>query len=140
MIPSIRTTVSPLLFSCLLLWSCTERTPSKLVGLWRMKDFAGWTCEFKADGTYFEKAETKGGVAMSANGKYSLDGNQLRLEAPTISGDAANSPNQIVFLGMVKRFTPAKSSIVWKSDDEFTLTYRNELRGEEESWVWVRQK
>jgi hypothetical protein len=105
-----------------------------------MKDFSGWTCEFKPDGRYRESALIKAGVTMSADGNYYLEGNELRLEMPKINGDALNSPNQIVFFGMVKRFTPPKSTIIWKSDDEFTLAYRNEVRGENESWTWTRQK
>ena len=137
--PYIRTTISMLLF-CLLLSSCTGRKPSKLVGLWQMKDFSGWTCEFEANGRYSEKSVTKAGEKMSADGTYSLDSNQLSLEMPTISGDTPNSPGQIIFFGLVNRFTPPKSTIVWKSDDEFTLTYRNEVRGENESWTWIRQR
>ena len=105
-----------------------------------MKDFAGWTCEFKANGTYHHAAVTKTGIAMSGDGTYSLDGHTLRMGQPDIGGDSPNSPNQIIMFGMIKRFTPPESTITWTSDDEFTLTHRNELRGENESCTWVRQK
>jgi hypothetical protein len=81
MMKSVRTTLSPLILSCLLLLACNRASSGEIVGSWYYKDFPGLTCVFKTDGTYNATMVTKEGVKISADGTYSVEG--LRGEPQT---------------------------------------------------------
>ena len=147
MMKSVPTTFSLLILSCLVTLSCKSQSPAaakhgggrdRLVGSWHNKELPGLTCEFKTDGTYHATLSSQRGVTISADGRYSIAGSTFRGEAPDITGSNNNSV-QVMMFGIMKRTTPPEGTIAWKSEDEFTLTSRNEMRGANESWTWVRQ-
>ena len=108
----------------LLILSCKSQLPDRIVGSWYFKDFPGLVCEFKNDGTYHYTLVSKEGDTMSADGNYSIDGSKFTAGAPEISPDSSNNTTKIIMSGIVIRKTPPKGMIVWKSDDEFTITSR----------------
>lgn len=147
MMQSIPTTFSLLILSCLVTLSCKSQSPAaakhggggdRFVGSWRSKEFVGLTCEFKNDGKYHATWSSQRGVTIFADGRYSIDGSTFRGEEPDITG--SNDPSlKVLIFGVIKKANPPEGKIAWKSEDEFTLTSRNEVRGADESWTWVRQ-
>jgi hypothetical protein len=128
---------------CMLSFTCNCRSApisSKIVGSWYFKDFPGLTCEFKGDGTYHAKAVTKDGATISADGTYSLAGSSFTGGTPSIRGDSNDQLAQLLILRTMTTGAPAKGTIAWISDDEFTVTHHNPMRGADETVSWKRQK
>lgn len=138
------TTFSLLILSCLVTISCNSQSPAaaKLVGSWRSKEFVGLTCEFKNNGKYHATWSSQQGATVFADGRYSIDGSTFRGEEPDITDiTGSNDPSlKVLIFGVIKKTNPPKATIAWKSEDEFTLTSRNEVRGADESWTWLRQQ
>jgi len=77
---------------------------------------------------------------MSADGTYSVDGNKFTVGAPDVSPASSDDSAKVIIWGIMKRTIPPTGTIAWKSDDEFTVTSRNEMRGEDETVTWKRKK
>lgn len=139
--------LSLLIVSCPMMLSCKSqslaaakhgRERGGIVGSWRSKEYPGLTCEFKTDGTYHATLSYQE-VTVFADSRYSIAGRTFTGEAPdNITGSNDNRMRVLMF-GIMRRTNPPKGMIAWKSDDEFKLTSRNEMKGVDESVTWERQ-
>jgi len=139
MMKPVRATFIPLVLSCLLILSCRSHPHDRIVGTWYFKDSPVLRCEFKSDGTYhYTWRVTQEGLTVFADGAYSVDGSKFTARAPTITPDSSDQLLKIGMFVLIKKLTPPKGTTAWISDDEFTITSRNELRGADETSTWKR--